>query len=50
MSLDLTVTAEVIRYSEETRHLFEEAEILVYYTEGGAALGVRRGARPGTPC
>lgn len=33
-----TVTAEVIRYSAETAHLFEEAEMLVYATEGGVAL------------
>lgn len=33
-----TVTAEVIRYSAETAHLFEEAEMLVYASEGGAAL------------
>ena len=33
-----TVTAEVIRYSAETAHLFEEAEMLVYAGKGGAAL------------
>lgn len=40
-----TVTAEVIRYSAETAHLFEEAEMLVYASEGGAALApeVKRG-------
>lgn len=34
----LTVSAEVIRYSTETAHLFEEAELLVYASEGGLAL------------
>lgn len=39
------VTAEVIRYSAETAHLFEEAEMLVYASEGGVALApeVKRG-------
>ncbi|MDO5705933.1 MAG: hypothetical protein Q4G49_12815 [Paracoccus sp. (in: a-proteobacteria)] len=40
-----TVTAEVIRYSAETAHLFEEAEMLVYASDGGTALApeVKRG-------
>ncbi|MFD1882096.1 hypothetical protein [Paracoccus pacificus] len=40
-----TVTAEVIRYSAETAHMFEEAEMLVYASEGGTALApeVKRG-------
>lgn len=39
------VTAEVIRYSAETAHMFEQAEMLVYASEGGAALEpeVKRG-------
>ena len=45
-----TVTAEVIRYSAETAHLFEEAEMLVYASEGGAARApqVKRAGRPTT--
>ncbi|MEC3863467.1 hypothetical protein VK792_19485, partial [Mesobacterium sp. TK19101] len=33
-----TVTGELITYSSETAHLFEEAEKTVYASEGGAAL------------
>ena len=41
------VTAERIVYSEATRHLYEEAEEIVYASAGGAALKpeVRRGWR-----
>ena len=34
----LTLTAEVLRYSAETAHLFEEGEVLVCHEAGGLAL------------
>lgn len=34
----LTLTAEVLRYSAETAHLFEEGEVLAYHEAGGLAL------------
>lgn len=42
-----SVTAERIAYSEETRHLYEEAEEVVYASFGGTALQpeIRRGWR-----